>query len=133
MDAPFVRLQCRPGEGLRGNRSDGVLASLPRAEPPATIVTDRIMDRGPEIWLRGLAHRYRKLEDAGHADGLLTVLFTRGGVALAGLVLLTFVQTYAVLVVAITLTLIATASVLLTILAMLENDGEPLRTPTDPR
>ena len=88
------------------------------------------MDRHPKIWLRELAYRYRKL--AGHTDGLLTVPFTGGGVALVGMVLLAWVQMYAVLVFAIALTLIATASVLLTILAMLGNDQQSPPS-TDPR
>jgi hypothetical protein len=92
------------------------------------------MDRRRETWLRQLAHRYRKLEDAGHADGLLVVLFTGGGLSLAGMVMLTFVPSYAVLVFAIALTLIATASVLLTILAMIGNDEQsPPTRSTDPR
>ena len=48
------------------------------------------------------------------------------------MVLLAWVQMYAVLVFAIALTLIATASVLLTILAMLGND-EQSPPSTDPR
>lgn len=85
------------------------------------------MSGGPDSWLRELAHRYRELEDAGHADGLLTVVFTGGGVALAGMVLLTLVQSYAVLIVALVLTLVATASVLVTVLAMLGDDEQSPR------
>jgi esterase/lipase len=92
------------------------------------------MKRGPDTWFRELAHRYRELENAGHADVLLTVVFTGGGVALAGMVALAFVQTYAVLILELVLALVTTASVLVTILAMLGDDEQspPTRT-TDPR
>lgn len=87
------------------------------------------MKRASDISLRRLAHRYRELENAGHADGLLTVVFTAGGVALAGAVLLAFVQTYVVLILVLVVTIVATASLLVTILAMLGDDDEPPPTP----
>jgi hypothetical protein len=86
------------------------------------------MKRASNISLHRLAHRYRELENAGHADGLLTVVFAGGGVALAGAVLLAFVQTYVVLILALVLAIVATASLLVTILAMLGDDDEPLPT-----
>jgi hypothetical protein len=83
------------------------------------------MKRASDISLHRLTHRYHELENAGHADGLLTIVFAGGAVALGGAVLLAFVQTYVVLILALVLAIVATASLLVTILAMLGDDDEP--------
>ena len=83
------------------------------------------MQRDSDTWYRALRHRYRELEEAGHTDGLLTVVFTCGALALAGIVLFAFVQTFAVLIIAFTLTFVAVAGLLVTILAMLGDDQPP--------
>jgi MFS family permease len=84
------------------------------------------MKRASDISLHRLGHRYRELENAGHADGLLTVVCIAAGVALAGAVLLAFVPTYIVLIIALVLAIVATGGLLVTILAMLgDDDGSP--------
>jgi MFS family permease len=99
---------------------------LARASLLANIESDQIMKRASDISLHRLAHRYRELENAGHADGLLTVVCVAAGVALAGAVLLAFVPTYLVLIIALVLAIVATAGLLVTILAMLgDDDGSP--------
>jgi hypothetical protein len=83
------------------------------------------MRSASDIWLQGLARRYRELEDTGRADGLLRAVFVAGGVALAGAVLLAFVQTFVVLLVAFALALVATVSLLVAILGMIWGDAGP--------
>ena len=55
--------------------------------------------------LRNLERRYREFEAAGHDHGLLAGICAAGGLALAGMAALAFVQTHAVLVLALGLTL----------------------------
>jgi hypothetical protein len=72
--------------------------------------------------LRWLAFRYRELEHAGHSEGLLVVVSTAGGLTVAGVALLAFVQTHAALILALGLMLLATIAVLVTVLVMVGDE-----------
>jgi hypothetical protein len=62
-------------------------------------------------------------------DDLLIVVCAAGALAMAGVVLLAYVQTRAALIVALALALAATATVLFTILAMVGRDEPSPPTP----
>jgi hypothetical protein len=90
------------------------------------IASEKVMKQvSPSASLRGLARRYRRAEDAGFPDVLLTVVFAAGGLATGGIVLLAYVPTHAVLLVAYALAVAATLAVLLTIVAMVNDEEAP--------
>ena len=85
----------------------------------------------PSEALRTLARRYRHAEDAGFPDIFLIVICGAGGLATAGVALLAFVPTHAVLLVAYVLVLATTVAVLVTVVVMVngeESEGARSRT-----
>lgn len=72
--------------------------------------------------LLALSHRYQQAEDAGFQDVFLIVVCAAGGLATAGVALLAFVPTHAVLLLAYVLVLGTTLAVLLTVLVMVNGE-----------
>ena len=68
-------------------------------------------------------------ENAGFPDVLLAVVFAAGGVATAGVVLLAFVRTHAMVVVALVMAVAATVAVLGTIGVMLSAEEAAVGSP----
>lgn len=83
-----------------------------------------------ETPMRSLATGYRRAEDEGFPDVLLAVVFAAGGLATAGVVLLAFVQTHAMVVVALVMAVAATVAVLATIGAMLSGEETAVTKPS---
>ena len=79
--------------------------------------------------LRSLARRYHRVEDAGFPDTLLAVVSAAAGLATGGVVLLAFVPTHAMVVVALVMAVLATLAVLATIGVMLSGEETASATP----
>ena len=79
--------------------------------------------------MRSLAQRCRRAEDAGFPDVLLAVVSAAGGLATGGVVLLAFVQTHAMVAVALVMAVAATLAVLATIGAMLSAEETAMASP----
>jgi hypothetical protein len=76
----------------------------------------------PSSTLRALARRYRQAEHVGFPDLFLIVVCGAGGLATAGVALLAFVPTHAVLALAYVLVIATTLTVLVTVVAMVNGE-----------
>jgi hypothetical protein len=76
----------------------------------------------PSTHLRVLARRYRQAEDAGFPHIFLIVNCAAGGLAIGGVVLLAYVQSHAMLILASVLAIAAALAVLLTIVVMISSE-----------